>query len=139
MEDRTIRAGFIAAGLTNILGVAFFSLGFTNPLLGELYPGVFSGFGLIVIMLWGAAYIAAAPAIRSAPWLALVFALEKLLYAGSWVLWLARHGNLGALFARSKVTALFFAIYGPLDLAFGIFFLAAFLSSRSLVPDPPRP
>jgi hypothetical protein len=118
-----ITAGFLAAGGMNIGGVLIFSLGLTNSYLSELYPAVFSTFGLICIALWGAAYIAVSKSYAAVPALVAVFAVEKAIYTASWFLWLAQHGGeLPAIFARSPVTGVFYVIYGPNDLLFGVFF-----------------
>lgn len=115
--------GFIAAGLANILGVLIFSLGFTNTLLTSLSPVVFSTFGLFSIILWGLAYLAVARTYPHVPYLVVVFVIEKMVYVITWVQWLAQSGQtLPALFAQSPITAGFFALYGVIDLAFGLFF-----------------
>ena len=67
--------GFVAAGLVNVLGVLLVSRGLTGDAVGELYPEVFSRFGLVGIILWGLAYLAAAPRPTGVPALALVFAI----------------------------------------------------------------
>ena len=54
-----IQYGFIAAGLYNLVGILVFSAGFTNDLLAQWYPEVFSLTGQIGIVLWGVAYIQA--------------------------------------------------------------------------------
>lgn len=116
---------FIAAGLANILGVLICSMGFTNTLLTSLSPVVFSGFGLLSIILWGLAYLASARTYMHVPYVVAVFAVEKLLYVITWIQWLAESGQtLPRLFSQSPVTALFFALYGINDLAFGLFFAA---------------
>jgi hypothetical protein len=125
---RNISNGFWMAGMANILGVLFFSLGFTNRTLTELYPEVFSTFGLIAIILWGLAYIAVARSYASVRWLVGLFAIEKLVYVISWVLWMLAHGGeLSAILARSPLTGAFYVIYGLNDLLFGLFFAWVFL------------
>ena len=73
-----IPKGFLLAGAVNFGGVLLFSQGLTNAYLSELYPQVFSTFGLVVILLWGLAYVATAGIYRQARWLVGVFAVEKL-------------------------------------------------------------
>ncbi|MBI3890439.1 MAG: hypothetical protein HY303_02800 [Candidatus Wallbacteria bacterium] len=102
----------IAAGLVNIVGVLVFSNGFTNETLKGLFPQAFSSFGLICIMLWGLAYIAAGvrPPNR---YLYAVFALEKALYGMSWIWWMATYeANLATVFQKSITAGLFYASYG---------------------------
>ena len=121
--SRWIPAGFVLAGVANIGGVLLFSLGFSNARLGELSPLVLSPFGLLCIMLWGLAYLSVAGGYRHVPWLVAVFALEKFAYVYTWVDWMRQHAEqLPALFGESPLTAVFFVIYGPNDLLFGLFF-----------------
>lgn len=101
------------------------SRGFTNAALTAASPVVFSRFGLCSIVLWGLAYLAAARRHRELPWLVAVFALEKLVYVASWIDFMRRHGaGLPRLFAESPLTGAFFAVYGPNDLLFAVFFAA---------------
>lgn len=58
MTDKVFQKGFIAAGLSNILGVALCSKAFTNDVMLATQPDVMGTFGLISIVLWGFAYIA---------------------------------------------------------------------------------
>ena len=55
--SKLISKGYLAAGICNISGIIFAVL--TAPReIGELYPEVFSKFGMLAIILWGLAYIA---------------------------------------------------------------------------------
>jgi len=126
-----IRHGFVAAGAVNILGVMLFSKGLTNTYLSELDPQVFSSFGLKVILLWGLAYLAVAKTYRAAKWIVAVFALEKLLYFAAWMIWMSAHrADLPAIFEVSPLTGAFFAIYGPSDLFFALFFAWVFFRAH---------
>ena len=58
MTDKMIQKGFIAAGLSNILGATLCSKAFTNDVMLATQPDVMGSFGLISIVLWGFAYIA---------------------------------------------------------------------------------
>jgi len=121
----SVTLGFQAAGLMNVAGVLLFSWGFTNAALTAGSPVVFSKFGLVCIILWGLAYMAVARSYHQVPLLVAVFAVEKFVYTGSWLSWMYRFGpELPRLFAESPLTAVFYAIYGPNDLLFGIFFAA---------------
>lgn len=133
MTRASVSLGFQAAGLVNVAGVLLFSRGFTNAALTAHSPVVFSRFGLVCIMLWGLAYLAVARRYDQVPLLVAVFAVEKVVYAVTWVSWMSRFGSeLPRLFSESTLTAVFYAIYGPNDLLFGIFFAAvAFETLRS--------
>ena len=124
MDTQTwVRRGIYAAAATNILGSLIFSKGYGDA-LGAQFPALFGTWGLILIQVWGLAYLAGArPWPRTSP-LFLVFAIEKAVYVASWALWLLqRGGDLPALFANDPMTALFFASYGLVDGLFGLFFL----------------
>ena len=114
---------FRLASAVNILGVLIFSMMFTNERLIELSPTVCSRFGLVSIMLWGAAYLAVATSYRAVPYLVGVFAIEKFVYVATWIVWIQQHHQeLSPLFDESPLTAIFYANYGPTDLLFGVFF-----------------
>ena len=123
--------GFVAAGLANIVGILVCSMGFTNTLLTSLSPVVFSVFGMLSIILWGLAYLGAARSYRHVPYLIVVFAIEKLVYVITWIMWLTQSGQtLPQLFVQSPMTAIFFALYGLNDLVFGVFF--AIVATKTL-------
>src|SRR5262245_42978988 len=118
-----VTRGFQAAAFVNVAGILLFSLGFTNQALIARSPVVFSRFGLVCIVLWGLAYLAVARTYDQVPLLVAVFALEKLVYAVSWIDWMWRFGSeWPRLFSESPLTALFYASYGPTDLVFALFF-----------------
>lgn len=115
----------------NIVGALVFSAGFTNHYLTELHPAVFSWLGWVSVMLWGAAYIAVARRYREVPAIVAVFAVEKLVYVGTWLLWLSDMPvSWRTLFDRSLLTGAFFAVYGLIDLAFGLFFTWVAVTTR---------
>jgi hypothetical protein len=120
---RSITIGFLIGGGVNVFGSLLVSAGFTNTLLRSTDPVVFSNFGIIAIMLWGLAYVSVSRAYPQVPYLLLVFTVEKLVYTVAWIVWLMRYGDtLPALFSQSFLTATFFATYGVVDFAFGVFF-----------------
>ncbi len=121
MNPSLARKGFIAAGLMNILGVLLLSRGFTNAAIHEADPVVMSRFGLLMIVIWGLAYLGAAAVAGQARWLAAAFAVEKLVYGAVWLAWLSQN-SLAALYAKDAFAGLFFSIYGANDLAFMLFF-----------------
>lgn len=133
LSPRGIRLGFYAAAAVNVLGVLVVSQAYGNGLLNSLSPSVFSNFGLCCIQLWGLAYFAVADRACELPGICWVFALEKLAYTLTWLNWLSlHHTELPAIAQQSAVTASFFAGYGLIDLAFGLFFAWVGLRGRRL-------
>jgi hypothetical protein len=130
-----ITLGFQAAGLVNVLGVLLFSKAFTNEALISRSPAVFSRFGLVCVVLWGLAYLAVARRYPHVPLLVAVFAVEKFVYTGTWLSWISRSGaELPRLFTESPLAATFYAIYGPNDFLFGVFF--AVVAMREMARSP---
>lgn len=126
-----IRYGFIVGGLANIGGVLVATQAFTSPVVAQHFPSVFSNFGMLAIMLWGLAYIAVSRSYAAVPWLVAVFAIEKVAYVVTWLVWMnAHHDLLGAVFSQSATAGLFYTVYGANDLAFGLFFAWVFLTQR---------
>ncbi|MBI3229201.1 MAG: hypothetical protein HYZ45_03165 [Burkholderiales bacterium] len=118
--------GFLLAAAYNIFGMLIFSQGFSNTLLAQQDPAVFSWLGPASIVLWGVAYGTVARNYLAVPCLCLLFFIEKMIYVFTWLSWLLRHGHtLADLMAQSPTTALFFAVYGAGDLLFGLMFLWA--------------
>lgn len=123
-------AGFVAAAAFNIVGMLFVSKGFTNPLLAETDPVVYSLMGQIAVVLWGFAYLAVARSYRAVPYLLLVFCAEKIVYFVAWLLWLSTKGHtLPQIEAVSPTTAGFFMTYGAGDGLFAIFFGVMFIKA----------
>lgn len=125
MHINFIRNGLIAAGLMNVGGVLLFSRAFTNSAINEADPVVMSNFGLLMIIVWGSAYLGAATITSSIKWLAGAFALEKLVYVAVWLQWLSEH-SLSQLYAKDFLAGAFFSIYGANDLVFMLFFAWVF-------------
>lgn len=63
------------------LGVLIFSRFFTNETIPEFDPKVMSSFGLLMIVIWGLAYLAVAKSYKKVKWLVTVFVIEKLTYS----------------------------------------------------------
>jgi hypothetical protein len=116
-----VRNGFAIAGVMNIAGVLLFSRLFTNTAVNEADPVVMSNFGLVMIVLWGLAYLGAASIGARVRWLAAAFALEKLVYVVVWALWHSRN-SVAALLRTDLFAGVFFSIYGLNDLVFMMFF-----------------
>ena len=131
MTRSQIRNGFIAAGLMNIGGVLLFSRAFTNIAINKSDPVVMSNFGLLMIVVWGLAYLGAAAITSNIRWLAGAFALEKLVYVVVWVRWLSEN-SLAQLYSEDLFAGAFFSVYGANDLIFMLFFASIlFTQSRS--------
>ena len=77
LNPTLVKQGFIAAAIANISGVLIFSKGLTNTALMEADPVVMSSFGLIMIMVWGLAYLGAAVTPGNLRWIAGAFAVEE--------------------------------------------------------------
>ena len=122
MSRSLVKRGFIAAGVMNIMGVLVFSRLFTNAAINEADPIVMSNFGLLMIAVWGMAYLGAASIGANVKWLAAAFAIEKLVYVFVWVNWLSTH-SLAALFSKDAFAGVFFSIYGANDFVFMLFFM----------------
>ncbi len=125
MNQNQIRLGFILAGLLNICGVLLFSRGFTNTAINEADPVVMSNFGLVMITVWGLAYLGAAKIDSNIKWLAAAFAVEKLVYVIVWISWLSKN-SLAPLYSEDLFAGVFYTIYGANDLVFMMFFAYVF-------------
>ena len=130
MHTTLARNGLIAAGLMNIGGVLVFSRLFTNQAINDADPVVMSNFGLVMIVVWGLAYLAAAAVGSQVKWLAGDFAVEKLVYVVAWILWLSGN-SLSQLYSADAFAGIFYAIYGMNDLLFMVFFGWLFLSQAA--------
>ena len=129
MNKKLIKNGLIAAGLMNIGGVLVFSRAFTNVAINNADPVVMSNFGLLMIAVWGLAYLGAATIKSSIKWLVAAFAAEKLVYVVCWLSWLSKN-NLTQLYANDLFAGVFFSIYGANDLVFMLFFAWVFFLQR---------
>lgn len=128
MNRNLINKGLIAAAAMNISGVLIFLRGFTNSTINNADPIIMSNFGLLMIVVWGLAYLSATTINSNIKWLAGVFALEKLIYFVFWVLWLLGN-SLADVYSKDVFAGIFYSIYGVNDLVFMLFFVAIFLSS----------
>lgn len=118
--------GFILAGLINIVGILVVTHGLQSQTLNKADPVLFSSFGLLMIILWGLAYLAAAPYATKSVALPLVFAVEKLAYTIAWLIWRANTPpqTLEAIIDSDFLGGTFMSAYGINDGFFMIFFLA---------------
>ena len=120
----------MVAGLMNIGGVLLFSRGFTNTAMNNADPVVMSNFGLLMIMVWGLAYLGAATIRSEIKWLVAAFAVEKLVYVVAWIRWLSNN-SLTQLYSEDAFAGAFYTIYGFNDFVFMLFFAWVFLSPKS--------
>jgi hypothetical protein len=125
MKSKTITRGFLIAGLFNMTVLVFSRL-FTNSVIPETDPDVMSNFGLVMIVVWGLAYISVAENYHRVKWLVGVFAVEKFIYGIIWTKWMLNN-NVMDVFAKDKMAGIFYAIYGVNDWLFFIFFLMVFI------------
>ncbi|PZX48332.1 hypothetical protein [Algoriphagus chordae] len=128
IKNKTITYGFIAAGLMNIGGVLIFSRFFTNATIGKFDPLVMSNFGLLMILVWGLAYLSVAKDFTKVNWLIAVFAVEKFIYGFVWTKWLLNN-DLAAVYAEDAMAGIFYTIYGANDWLFFGFFSYVFLKN----------
>lgn len=120
---RLVTIGFQIAGCVNFFGTLLVSAGFTNRTLTSLDPVVFSNFGLVAIMLWGMAYVAVCRSYQHVPYVVMVFAVEKFVYAIIWIKWILRFGDqLPGVLSEAPLTGMFYYTYGLVDFLFGVFF-----------------
>jgi hypothetical protein len=130
LKDTTITKGFIIAGLMN-MSVIIFSKLFTNETIAVFDPKVLSNFGLIMIVIWGLAYISVAKNFHSVKWLVAVFALEKFIYGCVWTNWMLNN-TLSDVFEEDILAGLFYAMYGINDWLFFVFFSVIFVQLTKL-------
>lgn len=124
-KNKTITKGFIIAGLMNF-SVLIFSRFFTNTTIPEFDPEVMSNFGLLMIVLWGLAYMSVAKNHQNLKWLVAVFAIEKFAYGFNWIRWLLKN-NISEVFDKDAMAGVFYSIYGVNDWLFFVFFLFVFI------------
>lgn len=126
VKTETISKGFVLAGLMNIIGVLANSRFFTNAVIPAVDAEVMSNFGLLMIVVWGLAYISVAKDFERVKWLVGVFAVEKFIYGFVWTKWILNN-SLAEVFAKDKFAGIFYAIYGVNDWVFFVFFLLVFI------------
>lgn len=125
MNSKTITKGFVIAGLMN-MSVLVFSRFFSNPVIPEFDPVVMSNFGLLMIVIWGLAYISVAKYYQHTKWLIGVFAVEKLIYGFNWSTWILSN-DLSNIYDKDLFAGLFFSVYGINDWLFFLFFSYVFI------------
>ncbi len=127
LKNSTITKGFIAAAIMNIGGVLIFSKFFTNSVISDFDPVVMSNFGLLMIVVWGFAYLSISKHYSKVKWLVGIFAVEKFIYGFVWTKWLLNN-DLSAVYSKDTMAGVFYTIYGINDWVFSIFFFYIFLN-----------
>lgn len=120
-----ISRGFIISGFMN-LTVLIFSRLFSNSTIPEYDPVVMSNFGLLMIVIWGLAFISVAYNYQKIKWLVAVFALEKFIYGYIWINWI-QNNNISEVYTKDTMAGLFYSVYGVNDILFCLFFLMVFI------------
>ncbi|WP_026976423.1 hypothetical protein [Flavobacterium tegetincola] len=126
LTQKHIKKGFVLAGLMNIGGVLIFSRFFTNTVIPETDPTVMSHFGLLMIVVWGIAFLAMSQKYKPLKWLIGVFIIEKLIYGVTWTLWMIKN-DLAAVYQKDVMAGIFYTIYGINDWIFFLFFGIVFI------------
>lgn len=132
-QNKIIKGGFILAGLVNIIGILAITQGLTSDTLAQADPAVFSTFGILMIMVWGLAYLATVRFATTAVLLPAVFAIEKLAYTLNWVFWMDDNADsVSTITEQDFLGGFFMGGYGINDGLFCLFFaVVAFLNWRS--------
>ena len=120
-----ITKGFILSGLINIVAILILSKFFTNEFISKYDNVVMSNFGLLMIVIWGFAYISVAKNYFKVKWLVGVFAIEKLIYGIIWINWRLKN-DVSLIFDEDNAAGVFYAIYGLNDILFFLFFTYVF-------------
>ncbi|MBQ4831353.1 hypothetical protein J8L84_18905 [Alteromonas sp. MMG017] len=127
-----IGAGFVIAGLMNFVGVLLGTLFFTHNIIQTYDSQVMSSFGLMIILLWGVAYMAMASSWSSNKLMVGTFIVVKGLYFLHWVNWIFNHNELlYEIYEQHFLSGLFYSIYGLNDLFFAIFFGYVILKTKN--------
>ncbi len=125
INNDLLQKGFITAGVMNMTALLF-SRFFTNEVIPEYDPVVMSNFGLLMIVVWGFAYISVAKNFHHVKWLVGVFAAEKVIYAFIWTRWMLNN-QVSEVLAKDTMAGIFYAVYGLNDWIFFLFFFLVFL------------
>ncbi len=120
IKNTTITKGFIIAGLMNAT-VLIFSRLFTNSTIPEFDPNVMSNFGLLMILMWGLAYMSVSKNYHKVKWLIGIFAIEKFIYGCVWTIWILKN-NISEVYEKDAMAGVFYSIYGINDWVFFVFF-----------------
>ena len=123
---------FLLAGLSNILGVLICSKLFTNQTMMQVQPSVMGAFGLVMIIIWGLAYIAVYRTYDSVRWLIGVFVVEKFAYVVAWGTFIYAH-SLAEIYKTDAFAGVFYSVYGINDFLYMLFFIYVFLTASKRI------
>ncbi|WP_299124979.1 hypothetical protein [uncultured Winogradskyella sp.] len=126
LNKELVKKGMYLSGIMNIGGVLVFSRFFTNKVINEADPVVMSNFGLLMIVVWGFAFLAMASKWEHLKWIIGVFVIEKLIYGFTWTKWMINN-ELSCVYEADTMAGIFFTIYGLNDWFFCIFYLVVFV------------
>lgn len=125
LKNKTITTGFIIAGLMNS-SVLIFSRFFTNATIPEFDAQVMSNFGLLMIFIWGLAYISVSKKYKNVKYLIAIFSIEKFIYGSVWINWILNN-SISDVFEKDVMAGIFYSIYGINDWLFFLFFTYVFI------------
>jgi len=125
-HNKIIKYGFYLAGLANIGGVLNATKFFTNDAVMQVDTEVMSQFGLIMIIVWGLAYISVAKSFVKVKWLVLVFAIEKFCYGFYCTNWISNN-DMDTISENYPSASSFYSTYGINDWIFFVFFSYVFV------------
>ena len=125
LKNKTITTGFIIAGLMNS-SVLIFSRFFTNTTIPEFDAQVMSNFGLLMIFIWGLAYISVSKKYKNVKYLIAIFSIEKFIYGSVWINWILNN-SISDVFEKDVMAGIFYSIYGINDWLFFLFFTYVFI------------
>ena len=126
LNEEIIKKGFVLSGLMNIGGVLILSRLFTNNVIPKTDPLVMSNFGLLMIVVWGIAFLAMSQKYEQLKWLIGAFVIEKFIYGFTWTKWMINN-DLSSVYNEDTMAGIFYTIYGLNDWFFFLFFLLVFV------------
>lgn len=127
----TATQGFVVAGIYQIVSILGFNQFFTNRILNETDPIVFSTIGQVLLLLFGLVYLWLAKKFTRAPLLVGLLSFTNFLYAGAWFYWLLTSPEkLDALAGQSMLLFSFFSSYGFAYFLFGCFCAMVAINTR---------
>jgi hypothetical protein len=90
-----------------------------------------SKFGLVMINVWGLAFIATANHFNKNRWVVGVFCLEKIAYVIAWIIWFSNmEHSINNIFEKDILAGFFYALYGLNDFLFLLFFTYVFFRNN---------
>ena len=126
VNKELIKKGMYLSGMMNIAGVLVFSRLFTNEAINKANPVIMSNFGLVMIVVWGLAFLAMASKWEHLKWVIGAFAIEKFIYGYTWTKWLM-NSDLSSVYKEDAMAGLFYTIYALNDWLFCIFYIVVFI------------